>query len=102
VLLQETLKPRKNLPPLFSKLSERAPEKLHYLGVSYGLTKDLFGFWHRAQYIPVYIRLTQNELTGEHTCIMLKELKPEFQLDTVANGKWLESFAEGMYIHYHL
>jgi len=35
------VRPRKNLPPLLSKLSERLPERLHYLGVSYGLTQPL-------------------------------------------------------------
>ncbi len=39
--LTEELKPRKNLPPLLLKLSERPPEKLDYLGVSYGLTAEL-------------------------------------------------------------
>jgi N-acetyltransferase 10 len=33
--------PRNNLPPLLLKLSERPPERLHYLGVSYGLTQPL-------------------------------------------------------------
>lgn len=40
-LLEERLTPRKNLPPLLMKLSERKPEKLDYLGVSYGLTSGL-------------------------------------------------------------
>ena len=33
--------PRRNLPPLLSKLSERPPEPLDYVGVSYGLTPQL-------------------------------------------------------------
>jgi N-acetyltransferase 10 len=33
--------PRKNLPPLMMKLTERKPEKIDYLGVSYGLTAGL-------------------------------------------------------------
>ena len=40
-LLEETIKPRKNLPPLLLKLNERRAEKLDYLGVSYGLTNSL-------------------------------------------------------------
>lgn len=40
-LLEERLTPRKNLPPLLMKLSERKPEKLDYLGVSYGMTSGL-------------------------------------------------------------
>ena len=40
-LLEESIKPRKNLPPLLLKLNERKAEKLDYIGVSYGLTSDL-------------------------------------------------------------
>lgn len=57
-LRKEKIVPRKRLPPLLLKLSERPPERLHYLGVSYGITPQLFGFWKRAGYVPVYIRLT--------------------------------------------
>jgi len=39
--MEETIKPRKNLPPLLLKLNERKAEKLDYLGVSYGLTNQL-------------------------------------------------------------
>lgn len=40
-LLEEVITPRKELPPLLLKLSERRAEKLDYLGVSYGLTAQL-------------------------------------------------------------
>ncbi|PIO16629.1 hypothetical protein AB205_0133470, partial [Aquarana catesbeiana] len=40
-LLEEMVTPRKNLPPLLLRLSERPAEKLDYLGVSYGLTPQL-------------------------------------------------------------
>ena len=36
------LKPRKNLPPLLTELADRPAERLDYLGVSYGLTAQLF------------------------------------------------------------
>lgn len=48
--------PRKSGKPLLSKLSERVPESLDYLSVSYGLTLPLMKFWCRASYIPLYIR----------------------------------------------
>ncbi|KAK2187051.1 hypothetical protein NP493_180g07027 [Ridgeia piscesae] len=76
-LLEERITPRKNLPPLLLKLSERPPEKLDYLGVSFGLTANLLKFWKRSGYIPVYLRQTANDLTGEHSCIMLKILNEE-------------------------
>lgn len=40
-LLEEIVTPRKELPPLLLKLSERRAERLDYLGVSYGLTTQL-------------------------------------------------------------
>lgn len=75
----ECLEPRKALPPLLLKLSEKRAEQLDYLGVSYGLTADLLKFWKKAGYIPVYLRQTPNDLTGEHSCIMLKCLQESAQ-----------------------
>ena len=76
-LLQENVAPRKNLPPLLLELSERPPERLNYLGTSYGLTANLLRFWKKGGYIPTYVRQTKNDLTGEHTVIMLKVLGGE-------------------------
>ncbi|KAK9467168.1 GNAT acetyltransferase 2-domain-containing protein [Lipomyces arxii] len=76
----------KAMPPLLLKLGERSPARLDYMGVSYGLTPQLLKFWKRAEYRPVYIRQTANELTGEHTCVMVKVL---------GNGEgseWLDEF----------
>lgn len=44
-LLAECIEPRKSLPPLLLKLSERPPEMINYLGVSFGLTEQLLKFW---------------------------------------------------------
>ena len=55
---QVELAPRQNLPPLLSKLSERKPEALDYLGVSYGVTGQLFKFWKKSGFTPVYMRQT--------------------------------------------
>ncbi|KAI0473541.1 GNAT acetyltransferase 2-domain-containing protein [Xylariaceae sp. FL0804] len=75
--LQDEIKIRdiNKMPPLFSKLSEIRPPTLDYIGVSYGLTQDLHKFWKRTGFSPVYIRQTANDLTGEHTCVMLKPLE---------------------------
>ncbi|CAF9913463.1 MAG: killer toxin resistant protein [Alectoria fallacina] len=63
-----------SMPPLFSRLSERRPQALDYLGVSFGLTPPLHRFWKRASFAPVYLRQTANELTGEHSCVMIRTL----------------------------
>ncbi|XP_061139728.1 RNA cytidine acetyltransferase isoform X1 [Syngnathus typhle] len=86
-LLEEVVTPRKELPPLLLKLSERRAERLDYLGVSYGLTTQLLKFWKKAGYTPVYLRQTPNDLTGEHSCVMIKELHSEEQ-----QSHWLSAF----------
>ncbi|KAK4790574.1 hypothetical protein SAY86_017878 [Trapa natans] len=73
-LLEENIKPRTNLPPLLVHLRDRKPEKLHYLGVSFGLTLDLLRFWRRHKFLPFYIGQIPNAVTGEHTCMILKPL----------------------------
>lgn len=90
-LHNETLKVRgaMEMPPLLQRLSERKPEKLDWLGVSYGITSQLLRFWKRAGYVPLYVRQTPNELTGEYTCVMVRGLS------TVPNEElgWLGDFA---------
>lgn len=88
-LLEEVITPRKELPPLLLKLSERRAERLDYLGVSYGLTAQLLKFWKKAGYTPVYLRQTPNDLTGEHSCVMLKELNTD---EASGQGQWLSAF----------
>ena len=75
-LLSDDIKVRdiRKMPPLFSKLAETRPDRLHYIGVSYGLTQPLHRFWKRSSFSPVYLRQTPNDLTGEHTCVMLRPL----------------------------
>ncbi|KAH9669507.1 RNA cytidine acetyltransferase 1 [Citrus sinensis] len=54
-LLEENIKPKTNLPPLLVHLRERQPEKLNYIGVSFGLTLDLFRFWRKHKFAPFYV-----------------------------------------------
>lgn len=68
------LRDAKLLPPLLLQLSEVPPPALDYLGVLYGMTPQLHKFWRRGGFVPVYVRQTPNELTGEHTCVMLHTL----------------------------
>ncbi|KAI9171803.1 RNA cytidine acetyltransferase [Paramyrothecium foliicola] len=88
-LLEEDLMDRdpKKTPPLFAKLWQKKPERLDYLGVSYGLTSPLHKFWKRASFSPVYLRQTANDLTGEHTCVMLRAL------ENSDDNTWLGAFS---------
>ncbi|KAI2606940.1 DUF699-domain-containing protein [Hypoxylon fragiforme] len=80
-----TVRDIEKMEPLFSRLAERKAEDLEYVGVSYGLTQPLHKFWTRAAFTPVYLRQTANDLTGEHTCVMLRPLKED--------REWLGAFA---------
>jgi N-acetyltransferase 10 len=79
------------MPPLLQRLSERRPPVLDYIGVSYGLTPQLLRFWKRSGFVPLYLRQTANDLTGEHSCVMLKALGG---VEKEEEG-WLEAFATG-------
>ncbi|KAF4311181.1 exodeoxyribonuclease V alpha chain [Botryosphaeria dothidea] len=89
-LLQDNVKVRDitAMPPLFARLSERKPPSLDWMGVSYGLTKELQRFWKRSSFVPVYLRQTANDLTGEHTCVMLRTLETQS-----ADPSWLGAFS---------
>jgi len=89
----QKLKPRKKTPPLLVALSDRRPTRLHWLGVSYGLNSPLFRFWKRSGYVPLYIRQTANDITGEHTTVMLKPLDCVGMEEAPAAG-WVDGFAE--------
>lgn len=75
-LMEETIVPRADLPPLLCSLANRPPDAVDYVGVAYGLTLPLYRsallslgdlrimssfhvrFWSRAGYVPVYLRQT--------------------------------------------
>ncbi|KAI0032794.1 GNAT acetyltransferase 2-domain-containing protein [Vararia minispora EC-137] len=84
-----TVRAAEDMPPLLLRLTERKPESLDYLGVSYGMTSQLLRFWKRAGYVPLYIRQTQSELTAEHTCVMVRGLNSSAPGDLA----WLGAFA---------
>lgn len=75
------------MPPLFTSISQKRPQKLDYIGVSYGLTPELHKFWKRSSFSPVYLRQTANDLTGEHTCVMLRPL------ESSGDTAWLGAFS---------
>lgn len=90
-LMNDSIKIRdpKSMPPLLIKLSQKRVSYLQYLGVSYGLTAQLHRFWKRAGYVPIYLRQTPQELTGEHSCVMLKVLEGR-------DRAWLGAYSQGI------
>eukprot|EP00331_Platyophrya_macrostoma_P004230 CAMPEP_0176422884 /NCGR_PEP_ID=MMETSP0127-20121128/9978_1 /TAXON_ID=938130 /ORGANISM="Platyophrya macrostoma, Strain WH" /LENGTH=1044 /DNA_ID=CAMNT_0017803777 /DNA_START=105 /DNA_END=3239 /DNA_ORIENTATION=+ len=66
---------RKHIPALLTPIHERPFEALDYIGVSFGATSELFHFWKKNGFDVVYIRQVPNEITGEHSCIMLSPVE---------------------------
>lgn len=48
---------------------------IHWIGTSFGVTKELFKFWQKNDMQPIYLRQTANELTGEYSCLMIKPME---------------------------
>ena len=58
-LHSEEIAPRKKLPPLMVNICDYQCERLHWLGVSFGLTDELLNFWSRKKFSVCYIRQTR-------------------------------------------
>lgn len=84
--------------PLLNDLSEiEQPKDFSYVGTSFGLTNSLFKFWKNSGFTPVYMRTLQNTITGEYSCIMVKQIQNEnikLNENSTSNstGNWLDSF----------
>jgi N-acetyltransferase 10 len=84
----EKLAPRKELPPLLLPLTEVEAPRLDWIGTSFGLTLGLHKFWSRAGMQMLYLRQTKNELTGEHSAIMVRALPKVSGVDDA----WLDAY----------
>ena len=51
------------------------PPNVSYLSVSFGMSRSLFKFWNKNGFKTFYIRQKKNEITGEHSCMMIKSLQ---------------------------
>lgn len=95
ILQNEDIKPRTKLPPLLTPIHDRPAERLHWLGVSFGLTSELLSFWSRKSFKVCYLRQTSNDLTGEHSCIVLKELDcSNLAEEGTPQSNWLSGFVQ--------
>ena len=66
---------------------------IHWIGTSFGVTKELFKFWQKNDMQPIYLRQTANELTGEYSCLMIKPMEnQEVQLPGGLGADWLSSY----------
>lgn len=81
------LRDANRMPALLQRLSEHRPEQLDWMGVSYGLTPSLFKFWKQSGYVPLYVRQTQNDVTGEYGILQMRSVEDE-------TPAWLTAFAQ--------
>lgn len=88
-----TYRQPKSMPPLLLAMKQKRPELLDYMGVSYGLTDPLHRFWRKSGFSPVYLRQTKTELTGEHSCAMLKVLEGK-------SNVWLGDFVKDFHTRF--
>eukprot|EP00548_Thalassiothrix_antarctica_P008642 CAMPEP_0194154674 /NCGR_PEP_ID=MMETSP0152-20130528/61524_1 /TAXON_ID=1049557 /ORGANISM="Thalassiothrix antarctica, Strain L6-D1" /LENGTH=1114 /DNA_ID=CAMNT_0038860931 /DNA_START=32 /DNA_END=3376 /DNA_ORIENTATION=+ len=84
----EKLAPRKELPPLLLPLTEVEAPRLDWIGTSFGITAPLHRFWTRSGMKLLYLRQTANELTGEHSTIMVRAISN----CTGVDNAWLQAF----------
>jgi len=55
------------------------------------ILESFLRFWKRAGFVPLYVRQTASELTGEHTCVMVRGLNSSVESEM----EWLGEFAKG-------
>jgi N-acetyltransferase 10 len=92
-LRQEKITQKKRLPPLLIPLADRPAERLDWIGVSYGLTSQLHNFWSKREFKLCYLRQTINDLTGEHSAIMLRELDSGEENHSISTN-WVGAYVE--------
>ncbi len=88
-LREEIIGPRKKIPPLLRRLHERTGERLDYMGVFVRTYPGPLQVLEPAWLCALVYELTPNELTGEHTCIMVTTNVCRANTD---NAKWLSDF----------
>ncbi|MCO5599793.1 hypothetical protein L7F22_053900 [Adiantum nelumboides] len=77
------------MPALLQRLTELEPDRLDWLGVSYGLTPSLFKFWKQSGYVPLYVRQSPNDVTGEYGMVQLRSVESDSKPPS-----WLCAFSQ--------
>nr|UXY87538.1 N-acetyltransferase 10 [Cryptomonas curvata] len=76
-----------DISPMLISLENRKPPFLNYIGVSFGLTQQLFFFWKKNGFKVIFISVDKNKTTGEHVCIMLYPIK-----EKNINTNWIKNY----------
>ena len=73
-LMDEVIKPRAQLKPCSLKYPISVHPVPDWDRCTLSTDRSLFKFIAVSAYLPVYLRQTTNDITGEHSAIMLKSL----------------------------
>ena len=60
------------------------------------LTLELYNFWKKNGMLPLYLKMLENDITGEHSCIMIKSLSTNLSNNNayLDNGNWANNFSD--------
>eukprot|EP01069_Polyplicarium_translucidae_P004886 Polyplicarium_translucidae@DN2678_c0_g1_i4.p1 len=61
------------------------------MGTSFGLTLPLHRFWSRLGFETVYLRQSPNEITGEHSSIVIRRVSEDARASKT--DEWIQSFS---------
>ncbi len=80
---------------LFKILEWAYKQNLDWVGSGFGVSPELLRFWTKNGFIPVHITPQRNEVSGEHTVIVLKALKHdvEYYIDKI-NSEFIRRLIE--------
>lgn len=81
---------------LLDRIAAEADDEFDYLGVGYGATPELLGFWDRNDFSTVHLSTTRNERSGEHSAIMLHPLSSDGESLQQRHTDWFLDRVSGM------
>jgi tRNA(Met) cytidine acetyltransferase len=76
---------------LLSEIREEFDGKIDWLGVGYGATPELLGFWRRNGYRTIQLSTTRNDTSGEYSALMLDPLSEAGAALHERHSRWFAS-----------
>ncbi len=73
---------------LLAEIRAESEESVDWLGVGYGATPELVGFWADNGYETVHLSTTRNDASGEHSAIMLDPRSEAGEELVDRHGEW--------------
>ena len=81
---------------LLSAVRSEFVDSADWLGVGYGATPDLLGFWTRNGFSTVHLSTTRNDRSGEHSAIMLDPLSEAGRELHDSHAEWFRQRIPGV------